>query len=76
MGDSNSVSRSFSGKTERNSTNTLIGIIIVVGALIHLCFSNYFSVTGSFGPATALLWGYIDYYIYDFFQNDIICQNK
>lgn len=59
MGDSNSVSRSFSGKTERNNTNALIGIIIFVGAFIHLCFTNYFSVTGSFGPATALLWGYM-----------------
>ena len=46
------------GKMENTENQYIFIIIIFVGAVTHLFFSNYYSMSGGYGPATALLWGY------------------
>ncbi len=71
-----SVSGKFSGKREMNNSNSIIFMVIFVGALTHLCFINYFSVSGGYGPATALLWGYMLIIFAIFFKTILSIKTK
>lgn len=71
-----SISRKFSGKKEMDNSNSIIFMVIFVGALIHLCFINYFSVSGGYGPATALLWGYMLIIFAIFFKTILSMKTK
>ena len=80
MGGSNSafmsISGKISGKKEMYNSNSIIFMVIFVGALIHLCFINYFSVSGGYGPATALLWGYMLIIFAIFFKTILSVKTK
>ena len=65
MGKSNNIieaiiSEIFMGKVIQESefTSKIFTTFIFIGLLTHLIFNNVYSNLGTYGPATALVWGY------------------
>lgn len=59
------------GLKEKETTNYILLILVGFGALTHIFFMNFYSVSGGHGPASALLWGY-SFMIFALFMKIII----